>query len=110
MAQLRKNFLLIVLAIEITCAMLPAKKVTQAWTTGLALLALLSIRKLIAGSNRCGCIKRNPGWGLHCVAGPAEASIFVTCGGRQVFVRSSLASFSLRPSTPRVRSTGSAMT
>jgi hypothetical protein len=38
-----ENFLLILLAIEITCALLPAKRVVQAWTTGLALLALLSI-------------------------------------------------------------------
>jgi hypothetical protein len=38
-----ENFLLILLAIEITCAILPAKKVAQAWSTGLALIAILSI-------------------------------------------------------------------
>lgn len=38
-----ENFLLIMLAIEITCAILPAKRVAQAWSTGLALIAILSI-------------------------------------------------------------------
>lgn len=38
-----ENFLLILLAIEITCAILPAKRLVQAWTTALALIAILSI-------------------------------------------------------------------
>jgi hypothetical protein len=38
-----ENFLLILLAIEITCAILPTKKLSQAWTTALALIAILSI-------------------------------------------------------------------
>jgi len=41
--SIAENFLLILLAIEITCAILPAKRLAQAWTTALALLAILSI-------------------------------------------------------------------
>jgi hypothetical protein len=38
-----ENFLLVLLAMEITCAILPAKKVAQAWSTALALIAILAI-------------------------------------------------------------------
>jgi len=38
-----ENFLLILLAIEITCAILPAGRLVQAWTVALALLAILSM-------------------------------------------------------------------
>lgn len=38
-----ENFLLILLAIEITCVVLPAKRLVQAWTTALALIAILSM-------------------------------------------------------------------
>ena len=38
-----ENCLLILLAIEITCVMLPAKWIASAWSIGLALLAILSV-------------------------------------------------------------------
>ncbi|HEY7405618.1 MAG TPA: hypothetical protein VIB39_18990 [Candidatus Angelobacter sp.] len=38
-----ENFLLILLAIEITCVMLPAKAIATAWSIGLSLLAIFAI-------------------------------------------------------------------
>jgi hypothetical protein len=51
-----ENCLLVLLAIEITCVMLPAKAIAGAWSIGLSLLAILSISKSLPAQNNAAVL------------------------------------------------------